>query len=738
MKIAFVDTIDWDYRIESAYQRPLGGSQSALCYLAEALAQQNHEVFLLNQTAETGISRGVTCLNLNQVPSEILQNLDVAITLNSTGYSKTLRSQLGEQTCFVLWTQHDIDQPAMQPLLDRTEQDIYDAIACVSAWQRQEYCRYFGIPSDRIAVFRNAIAPTFTNLFERDANILSQKSGDPILAYTSTPFRGLEILLDVFPKIRQAIPNARLQIFSSMKVYQASDAMDKEQFGNLYQRCYNTEGVEYIGSLPQPELAKALKSVSALAYPNTFAETSCIAVMEAIASGCKVITSNLGALPETTRGFAELIEIGDWAVYKEQFVDATVQFLRNLLSDLQGEPTHGIASQLRQQVDYINQSCIWAVRATEWSKWLMALTEQRQATILDSLQKLETEIEIYERAIANDPQNKSNYWHLGLNLLLLEREEDAQMVWFSAISDGTPEQVEQWTSELIATLDVEAKQWESQGNFAKSWLIRQHIQANAPENIENLIGLGNLHLEAGQVEEAIACFYDCLLMQSPQPEIRSEILKQLAKAYQHQGKISFVNTKQIAHILPDDTDIKLNLGCGERHLEGFINVDKFGNPDLRVDLEVFPWQWADNSVGEVRLNHVLEHLGATPDIYLGVFKELYRICKPYARIHINVPHPRHDDFMNDPSHVRAVTPEGLMLFSQAQNRDWIANKVANSLLGLYLNIDFELVRWCYYLDEPWRSQYISGKVGGAEIMQILKQFNNVAKQIEMELVVIKN
>ncbi|MEE3717826.1 glycosyltransferase [Tumidithrix elongata RA019] len=733
MKIAFVDTVDWNYRVESAYQRPLGGSQSALCYLAEALSQQNHEVFLLNQTLDIGMSRGVTCLNLNQVPRELLQSLDVAIALNSTGYSKTLRSQLGEQTCLVLWTQHDTNQPAMQPLQDRTECDIYDAIICVSEWQRQEYCHCFGIPPDRIAVFRNAIAPVFTNLFEQDVSILNQKSKMPILAYTSTPFRGLDILLEVFPEIRKAIPKARLQIFSSMRVYQASEAIDREQFGDLYDRCHNTEGVEYIGSLPQPELAKALKSVSVLAYPNTFAETSCIAVMEAIASGCKVITSNLGALPETTHGFAELIEVGDWTVYKGQFVNASVQFLGSLQSESRTEQPIEIESQLRQQVDYINRSCTWSVRATEWSKWLMALTENRQVTMLHALQKLEDEVEFYEQAIANDPQIKSNYWHLGLTLLLLKREEDAQMVWFSAISEGTMEESEQWTAELIATLNTEAKQREAQGDFDKAWLVRQYIYANAPEDIANLFALGNLHLNVGQIDEAIACFYKCLLIESDRPEVLGE----LAKAYQRQGKISYVNTSHIAHSLSDDIGIKLNLGCGENHLEGFINVDKFGNPDLRADLEVFPWQWSDNSVGEVVLKHVLEHLGATPDIYFGIFKELYRICKPNARIYINVPHPRHDDFMNDPTHVRAVTPEGLMLFSQTQNRDWIAVKAANSPLGLYLDVNFELVRWCYDLDEPWRSQFIAGKVGGAEMLQILKQFNNVAKQIEMELVVVK-
>ena len=53
--------------------------------------------------------------------------------------------------------------------------------------------------------------------------------------------------------------------------------------------------------------------------------------------------------------------------------------------------------------------------------------------------------------------------------------------------------------------------------------------------------------------------------------------------------------------------LRLNLGCGMNHIEGFLNVDRFGEPDLRHDLEVFPWPWPDDSVCEIMLEHVLEH-----------------------------------------------------------------------------------------------------------------------------------
>ena len=64
-------------------------------------------------------------------------------------------------------------------------------------------------------------------------------------------------------------------------------------------------------------------------------------------------------------------------------------------------------------------------------------------------------------------------------------------------------------------------------------------------------------------------------------------------------------------------NLRLNLGCGARRIDGYINVDKFGDPDLRFDLETFPYPWQDNSVIEIEMHHVLEHLGQQTETYSG-------------------------------------------------------------------------------------------------------------------------
>lgn len=368
MRIAFIDFIRWDYRVDSAYRMPLGGSQSALCYLAEALAALGHEVHVLNRTTAPGRVRGVECLSLASLPEARLAGYDVVVLLNAATPGAELRPLLRKRAVLILWTQHAHDQPAMQPLTQAAVLGVFDGVAFVSEWQQQRYAEHLAVPGERGRVLRNAIAPAFAELFHERA-ILSAKCRQPVLAYTSTPYRGLNILLQVFPVVRNRWPEVTLRVYSSMRVYQKTSTQDEADFGHLYRLCRETPGVEYVGSLPQPELAGQLVEAAILAYPNHFPETSCISVMEAMACGCQVVTSDLGALGETTGGFARLVPVGDsWDAYADQFVaqlDAALAATVGGAADL--------ADHLLRQVAYVNERCTWHNRALQWCDWLAKL-----------------------------------------------------------------------------------------------------------------------------------------------------------------------------------------------------------------------------------------------------------------------------------------------------------------------------------------------------------------------------
>ncbi|MDA1273608.1 MAG: hypothetical protein O2960_06095 [Verrucomicrobia bacterium] len=187
--------------------------------------------------------------------------------------------------------------------------------------------------------------------------------------------------------------------------------------------------------------------------------------------------------------------------------------------------------------------------------------------------------------------------------------------------------------------------------------------------------------------------------------------------------------------------MKLNLGCGSQKVSGYVNVDKFGDPDVKADLEEFPWPWPDNGAEEVILNHVLEHLGRTTDIYFGIIQELYRVCRPGAKVRIAVPHPRHNDFISDPTHVRAITTEGLALFSKAKNREIRERGCADSPLAEYLNVDFNLLNHEFIIDEFWMEKFKGLRVSEQELEEqffhAIRSYNNVVKEIRIVLEAVK-
>jgi glycosyltransferase involved in cell wall biosynthesis len=369
MIIAFADFCGMKYDVRTVEHTPLGGSESAACYLSRALARLGHQIFLLANVPADGVFERVHCVSTQNSASLPWQNLDAVLCLGRPGNPVEFRRALAARTSLVSWQSHAADQPPVQFLREPAFRDAYDGFAMVSQWQLDKYRQAFAIDPSRMRILRNAVGLAFENQFAPGEAILPHKTQPPLLAYTSTPFRGLDILLEVFPRIRAVMPGTRLRVFSSAAVYQADCARDDAAFGHLYRRCREMDGVEYIGSVPQPQLALALREVSILAYPNTFAETSCISVMEAMASGCRVVTTELAALPETCNGFARLVRPKPTLQeFLSDFLAQTVKVLRETTDE--PEQTE---QQLRAQVDYINASVTWDRRAKEWEAWLGSL-----------------------------------------------------------------------------------------------------------------------------------------------------------------------------------------------------------------------------------------------------------------------------------------------------------------------------------------------------------------------------
>lgn len=184
-----------------------------------------------------------------------------------------------------------------------------------------------------------------------------------------------------------------------------------------------------------------------------------------------------------------------------------------------------------------------------------------------------------------------------------------------------------------------------------------------------------------------------------------------------------------------DLGLRLNLGCGFNKITGFVNVDKFDacEPDVVADLEIFPWPFDDNSVIEIYMSHVLEHLGASTEVFQKIIQELYRVCRKEAVIRIYVPHPRSDNFLNDPTHVRVITPTVLGLLSMENCKLWEREGASNTPLAKYWNVDFELVDTKIVPEAKYLAAMQSGQLSQEDFMEMAETRNNIISEYQIQL-----
>jgi len=81
--------------------------------------------------------------------------------------------------------------------------------------------------------------------------------------------------------------------------------------------------------------------------------------------------------------------------------------------------------------------------------------------------------------------------------------------------------------------------------------------------------------------------------------------------------------------------VALNLGCGRRLLDGFINIDKYQQGPGVINSDIFKLSQADNSVDLIFCAHVLEHL---PFRHARMaLKEWQRVLKPSGKVYLGIP-----------------------------------------------------------------------------------------------------
>jgi len=237
----------------------------------------------------------------------------------------------------------------------------FDKLVFVSNWQMQAYQKHYGLPWYKCVVLHNAIEPI----------PYVEKPKDKIkLIYHTTPHRGLNILVSVFDNLCKEFDNIELDVYSSFKIY-GWEQRD-EPYQELFDFCKAHPKINYYGSVPNSEIRTALQQAHIYAYPNTWLETSCISLLEAMSAGLFCVHPNYGALYETAANWTWMYQ---WQDTPRDHAKIFYELTSNAIRMYNHEDT---AKTLQAQKAYTDAFYGWQNRKNQWQNLLVSMLQEHK------------------------------------------------------------------------------------------------------------------------------------------------------------------------------------------------------------------------------------------------------------------------------------------------------------------------------------------------------------------------
>jgi glycosyltransferase involved in cell wall biosynthesis len=258
----------------------------------------------------------------------------------------------------ILWLKNSYDQPNLAPWFqNKDNHSKYDWYVFNSHWSYEKYRYFFKIPEDKCTVIKNAI--DYDEL-ELKTDFTPKKKIK--MCYISTPWRGLEIALAAMDGIKD--PDITLDVYSSTIIYGKSfEQQNDDKYKPLYEKAKNMPNVNYMGYCDHKTLVSKLKDYDVNCFPSIWEETFCISAMESLAAGQILITTDLGALPETCCEFPIYIPYTqNKPKLTLQLAECILQTKRMLSQDL--------TNPLKFQQEYYKRFYDWKYIGNHWNNFL--------------------------------------------------------------------------------------------------------------------------------------------------------------------------------------------------------------------------------------------------------------------------------------------------------------------------------------------------------------------------------
>lgn len=287
----------------------LGGSEELVVKVAEAWARRGHQVAVYADVL-SGTVNGVQYHSRSRIPDP---NPDVLVCFKTLEYIDYPAGRT------VFWTT-DLPAPGQSAtFLPPKLMDDIDAVICISEYHRQELLK--AVPwLSPAKIHQHWLGVNHAEI--EQACQTHQKAPHRVL-YASSYDRGLRQLLEVWPTVRAAVPDAELHVTYGWDFWIKSEAVvakpvadSMRQERKELEKLLAQSGVVHCGRLPRQDVLQEFAEAEIWAYPCTGGELCCKTALEVQVAGCEPVVVPVMALAET-------VQIGTKTTHA-QFADALI------------------------------------------------------------------------------------------------------------------------------------------------------------------------------------------------------------------------------------------------------------------------------------------------------------------------------------------------------------------------------------------------------------------------------
>lgn len=335
----------WD---PSSVKTGITGSEEAVIYMSEELAKLGYQVVVIGSPPENSPYSAPEA-NPRYVPFDYKpeQKFDIAISWRMPDAAKRLREVAKK---VYLWP-HD----TYHWVLSEEQINGFDDVFWLSEWQREQWIQVNGAFNQFTKVIANGI-----NLDQFEP--LRERENPYSCIYGSNYGRGLEVLLDIWPKVRKAYPKATLDIYYGWNHWGLLTA-DKEIKMRAQLALLKNYGVTDHGQVGHEELNRAYSKASYWTYPCTAPEVNPITALRA---------QYAGAFPVIVKGtgLTEIVKSG-------YLCESSTDYLAAILTALSQAETFEFENRVKLR-EHIGKEFTWAKVAEKWKAVFEPAVEEAQ------------------------------------------------------------------------------------------------------------------------------------------------------------------------------------------------------------------------------------------------------------------------------------------------------------------------------------------------------------------------